>query len=105
MICIIDIKGIGIQNGLLIRNLKTSASNSNIPEKPGVISTRSSNSDLYETMTVSFDVSASYEAFIGLLKSIESSLRILDISSISVSSNETNTYDFKVELKTYWLKQ
>lgn len=101
---IIDIKGIGQQHGLVLRNLKTSASNSVTPGKAGV-AVPTSDSNIYNTMTISFDVTTTYQGFIDLLKSLESSLRILDISRISVTSNDTGLYEYKVELKTYWLKQ
>ncbi len=102
---IIDMKNIGLQQGLILKNIKTSASNSLTPPQgsSNAINTNS-NSDLYNTMTLSFDVTASYESFIQLLKTIESSLRILDVTKINISANDGSIYDYKVELKTYWLK-
>lgn len=111
---IIDVKSIGEQHGLTLRNVKTSAksvateSNKTITNDNGMTSEVSgygSDQSKYETVTLSFEVAASYKSFTELLKSIESSLRVLDISKISITANETNTYDYKVELKTYWLKQ
>jgi Tfp pilus assembly protein PilO len=110
---IIDVKGIGEQHGLTLKNVKTSAKGSQgtVPKETSAelgapeVSSYGSDTSKYETVTLSFEVSASYKSFIELLKSIESSLRVLDISKISVSANETNIYDYKVELKTYWLKQ
>lgn len=113
---IIDVKGIGQQLGLPLRNVKTSATNSSVSSGSGasattvvngkLVSTGSAtDSDSYQTVTLSFEVSASYNQFLELLKAIESSLRILDITKISVTTNDTNIYDYKVEVKTYWLKQ
>lgn len=109
---IIDIKGIGEQHGLKLRNVKTSATNAssaikaiNTDQNGAEVASFGSNDSKYEVVTLSFEVSASYKSFVELLKSIESSLRVLDISKISVSANETNIYDYEVELKTYWLKQ
>lgn len=111
---IIDVKGIGEQHGLTLRNVKTSAKTATqnagksvAPDIPGSpeVSTYGTDPTKYEIVTLSFEVSASYKSFVELLKSIESSLRVLDISKINVSANETNVYDYEVELKTYWLKQ
>lgn len=109
---IIDIKGIGEQHGLTLKNVKTSATNESSVTKAvntdptgAEVASFGSNPSKYEVVTLSFEVSASYKSFTELLKSIESSLRVLDISRINVSANDTNIYDFKVELKTYWLKQ
>src|SRR3989344_737970 len=94
---IIDIKGIGLQHGLVLRNVKTSASNTATPVSGKAPSTPvpSSDSNLYDVITLSFDVSTNYQNFIDLLKSIEASLRIIDISKISITANDTNTYDYK----------
>jgi Tfp pilus assembly protein PilO len=75
------------------------------------------NSD-YGTFNLSFSTSGTYDNFLNFTKDLESNLRIVDISSVSFSSDanaqagtsagtktnspEVYTYNFKV--KTYWLK-
>ena len=69
----------------------------------------------YGIFDLEFSTSGTYDNFINFTKDLESNLRIVDISSISFSSDETDanankktssaetyTYDFKI--KTYWLK-
>lgn len=72
----------------------------------------------YADFNLEFSVKGSYSNFVGFLGSLEKSLRIVDIQSLSFSSadvssqtvNSTSTvtpkdfykYDFKI--KTYWLK-
>ena len=72
----------------------------------------------YGTFNLSFSTSGTYDNFINFTKDLESNLRIVDISSISFSSDtsvqtsstnssnantpEVYNYDFKI--KTYWLK-
>lgn len=60
----------------------------------------------YETVLLSFNITSAYEDFVMLLKDMESSLRIVDITSINFTSeNDFNEiYDYKVSIKTYWLK-
>ena len=76
-----------------------------------------SNQD-YGTFALEFSVSGTYDNFLSFTKDLESNLRIVDISSISFSSDSSSsnssgvtpkagspeiyTYDFKI--KTYWLE-
>jgi len=68
----------------------------------------------YVTFNLEFSTSGTYDNFISFTKDLESNLRIVDISSISFSSDSSigtaikagspdiYSYDFKI--KTYWLK-
>ncbi len=58
----------------------------------------------YEVVTVSFSFVATYENFRKFMEDIESSLRIIDIQSVSFTSSESGLYDFSVSINTYWLK-
>lgn len=59
----------------------------------------------YGTLTLSFSISADYNSFLSFMRDLEKSLRILDITSISFSANNTSpVYDYNVTIKTYWLK-
>lgn len=103
---IIDANGVAARHGLAIKNVKTSATNmanssatpTNTRISPNVPST-------YDTVTLSFNVSTNYQTFIDFLKDLEASLRIMDISKITLSVSDTGIYDYGVEIKTYWLKQ
>jgi Tfp pilus assembly protein PilO len=75
--------------------------------------TNTSTSKDYGTFDLEFSTSGTYDNFINFTKSLESNLRIVDISSVSfssdtaVSTSKTSSpdiyqYDFKI--KTYWLK-
>ena len=58
----------------------------------------------YGTVGLSFSVNSSYDNFQNFLADLEKSLRLVDISDLSVAGNDTGIYDFSVGLKTYWLK-
>ena len=60
----------------------------------------------YNSVNVSFNVTASYENFLIFIKGLERNLRLVDITSISFtpSSDKGDVYNFHVALKTYWLK-
>jgi len=59
----------------------------------------------YETASVSLQINGSYESFYSFLKDAERGLRLLDINSIKFSAGNANTYDFDLDISTYWLKE
>ncbi len=58
----------------------------------------------YGTLSLSFAVNSSYANFLNFLSDLESNLRLVDITNITFSSNDTGFYDFNVTLNTYWLQ-
>jgi hypothetical protein len=110
---IIDANGIGARHGLALKNIKTSATNIISKDDTSTPSNSSLSrrnvepvlSHMYDTVTLSFNVTTDYNTFIDLLKDFESSLRIMDISKITMTAGDTRNYDYGVEIKTYWLKQ
>lgn len=108
---IIDVKDdIAARHGLSLKNIKTSSPAATEAPKvapagaQGTQVGQVSNAGKYGVVTLSFAVTSSYEAFVNFLKDLESSLRILDISKLTLNTNDAGTYDFVVELKTYWVK-
>jgi Tfp pilus assembly protein PilO len=102
---IIDLNNIAYKFGFVLKGIQATASTANTtaqvtPSQPGSIPVPT-----LETVTVTFGVTAPYQQFITFLQELEKSLRILDISSLSVTSSDSGIYDWKVELKTYWLKK
>jgi Tfp pilus assembly protein PilO len=103
---VIDLTNIGTKHGMNLKNVQATPATqvTNVPRaaRPpeGTIPTPT-----LDSVTVSFSVTAPYLEFISFLQDIESNLRIMDISKLSVTATETGQYDFQVELKTYWLRQ
>ena len=113
---IIDTNAVAARHGLIVKNIKTSASGSadnansasKINSAPVALVPAGEIMPIigsYNTMILSFAVSSSYEAFKAFLTDLESSLRIMDISKITLSVSESSAYNYDVEIKTYWLKQ
>jgi Tfp pilus assembly protein PilO len=106
---IIDINGIASRHGFSLQNISTSADSSKT-STPAVstISENSGASDQtpsYGAVTVSFGFTSSYQNFLAFMQDIQSSLRILDISQLSVSPGATpGSYSYSMQLTTYWLK-
>jgi len=58
----------------------------------------------YGTVSLSFVVNSSYANFQNFLTDLEKSLRLVEVTDLTVTGNDTGLYDFSVGLKTYWLK-
>lgn len=95
---IIDIDNIASKYRLKIRNIdiKTGATGefggSDLNKPYGIASLR-------------FSVTAPYDSFKLFLNDLEDSLRLVDITSLSFNSGDKNLNEYKIELKTYWLKE
>ena len=98
---IIDINGVASRHGLAVKNIKTTTQSSTSNNDVGAPQTNQG----YNTVTLNFDVSADYRTFLAFLKDLEASLRILEISKVSLKASDTGVYDYSLELKTFWLKQ
>jgi hypothetical protein len=107
---IIDINNIAQPLGLVLKNLRFTGGDSK-----GGGSTASGSGDSREiaiggdqtvgSVTLSFNVTAQYNVFKEFIKKLESSLRLLDVTIVSMKPlDKTDFYDFSVTLKTYWLR-
>lgn len=58
----------------------------------------------YERVTVSFTFITNYENFASFLADLEKSLRIMDVKRVSFQVGESELYEHRVVVETYWLK-
>ena len=105
---IIDINTIAKKNGLTVKNPsiageagKDQPAGAGTPPITNNVKRSGSDKNL---VVISFSVSASYEILKRFLDDLSRSLRIVDIESVSFSGNDKNLYDYKISLRTYWLK-
>jgi Tfp pilus assembly protein PilO len=103
---IIDVNSIAAHHGFSIQNITTSADSNGTGTGLSENSGSTNNSNLpYGEVTISFSFTASYQNFLAFMQDIQSSLRILDISDLTVNQGTTpGTYTYTMKLTTYWLK-
>ena len=104
----IDLNNVALQHGFSLQGIKAEVpSDASNPSSPASGSSGGSNiaSSTLSTVQVSFSVTAPYEQFISFLQDLEANLRIMDLTQLSMTANDTGTYTFNVQLTTYWLKQ
>lgn len=97
---IIDIDNIASKYGIQVKNTKLS----DINVQSSKTNTLGVSQKKYESVPISFSVNASYETFISFLKDLEQSLRVMDVTGISLTSSTNGVYTYEVTIKTYWLK-
>lgn len=104
---IMDLNGIAEDNGILLKSIKISDSKA---EESSKVTAGGPTTDVvkkldYESESISFDVNTTYEKFVSFLLDLEESLRILDVTNITLKLPKEGTgYDFSVTAVTYWLK-
>ncbi|MEK7106662.1 MAG: hypothetical protein AAB899_00545 [Patescibacteria group bacterium] len=126
---ILDLDRLAGTFGMAVQNVVISRSASESAEKT-VIGSIGSGKQRYDSLTLKFSTRGTYSSFIRFMESLESSLRIVDLVSLSLSSDgqggsaasgasaaggaskEASTrtqtpefsYKYDVTLRTYWLR-
>lgn len=111
---ILEIEKIALPYGMVLADVKYNATTTTAEVVQGGRIAKPAHKD-YGIFDLEFSTSGSYDNFISFTKDLEKNLRIVDISSISFSSDtninsnikttpslEIYKYDFKI--RTYWLK-
>lgn len=96
---IIEIDEIASDNGMTLSDVSFSGNSNNQANQAG-------SAPEYDSIDLSFTVSAPYETFQTFLTDLQRNLRIMDVRNVSFSSNpEADFNDYTVSLRTYWLSQ
>lgn len=96
---IVDVSNLAAHYGSSLKNIGIAVSNIQDP------STIGTDTRPYGTLFMNFGVSMSYDQFKKFMGDLERSLRLIDISAVTFKPSDLSpTYDFSVNLSTYWLK-
>ena len=119
---ILEIEQIALPYGMTLTGVKYNATDTSattntlaapaVVQRSGVAEPVPKNYGIFD---LEFSTSGTYNNFINFIKDLESNLRIVDISSISFSSDTTSSsansktispeiYKYNFHIKTYWLK-
>jgi Tfp pilus assembly protein PilO len=106
---IVDVSNLAQTLNVPLRNLKAELVDSNIKEAAPVGAGTSEENLITDlklsTVRLTFEVTTSYGAFTNFMRSLETSLRIMDITRMNMKASDTGIYEFSVEINTYWLRQ
>lgn len=98
---VLDIDRMAAAYGIKVKNIAVTDNKSSTVDPKKVVL---SDAKLYDSATITFSVSAPYEIFLKFLRDLEDGLRIIDITSLTVTPKDSRVYDYSVTFKTYWLK-
>ena len=115
---VIDLNSIARAHGFSLSGVKATASSGSTvnngatpaaamvgnPATAG-INAASIASPVLDTVSVSFGAIAGYDQFISFLQDIETNLRVMDLTNLSLTSAGNGNYSFGVQYTTYWLRQ
>ncbi len=109
---ILEIEKIAAPYGMTIKDVQYNSPEQNSASVSQRAGGGGVTSGLYGTWNLQFSTQGSYDNFVSFLKDLEDNLRIVDVSSISFTSedipglnpNLPRVYKFDIALSTYWLK-
>ncbi|MEI6305065.1 MAG: hypothetical protein WCP09_03580 [Candidatus Taylorbacteria bacterium] len=116
---VIDLNNVAQQHGFSLKNIRATAASAGSAAKGGsspstltptqqINMNNNSNTNIaapvLDTVSVSFSLSAPYLQFINFMQSLEANLRVMDLTHMTMTANDTGTYDYSVEFRTYWLR-
>ncbi len=58
-----------------------------------------------DVLALSLNISGTYEQFLSFLDALERHLRLIDAVTVSFSAGDTNTYDVKLQVRTYYQRK
>jgi len=95
----LDIDGIASVYNMRIKNISIRQSSLNERQK-----TIGPETSAYESTVLTFSVASTYDNLLLFLKDIERSLRIVDTMQLSFAEPNGDLYEYKISIRTYWLK-
>lgn len=122
---ILDLDSLAGRYGLALQNVDVTSSAAASSKSQTVVGAIGASNQKYESLTLTFGTTATYAQFVQFLTELESSLRIVDLVSLTVAadtgtnavpSNPTAAaskiprtageplYVYNITLRTYWLK-
>lgn len=107
---ILDLDSIARRYSLALQNVDVSAAPAKTQTSQTVSATIGSSNQIYDSLTLTFSTQGTYANFQQFMIDLESSLRIVDLSSLTLARSGATggkgetVYTFNITLRTYWLK-
>jgi Tfp pilus assembly protein PilO len=102
---VLDLDALVRRNGLQIAKVIIGDVSKKTSEGEGAIVEASAAATPLESSTISISVVGTYANIKNFLRSIESSLRAVDIVSLSLPKSDTGVYEATLTLRAYWVEK
>lgn len=99
----IDMNALAVKDGVALKGVAASTISTDVDQNSP--QANSGTGPVLSKIKIGMNVTASYRQLINFLKDIESNLRVMDVSKMTLRSSDTGVYDLNLEVITYWLKQ
>src|SRR3989338_6117243 len=110
---ILDLDSLASHYGLALQNVDVSSSEAVAAKSQTAIGAIGAGNQKYDSLTLKFSTTGTYGNFLQFLADLESSLRIVDLASLSIASAGGESvrttggveplYTYTIALRTYWL--
>ena len=102
---VLDLDSLASKHNIALQNITVTRPNAETSSSETIGPTRQA----YDSVTLKFATSGTYENFKSFLLDLENSLRIVDLIGLTINADtaaagEAQSYRFDVTLRTYWLK-
>ncbi len=117
---ILDLNNLASQYGLPLENVDVSAAGTSSTSGQTPIGAIGASNQRYESLTLKFQTIGTYDNFLQFLTQLQSSLRVLDLVSLTISPDSSSSsggiattqassssaplYTYDITVQTYWLK-
>lgn len=106
---VLDLDNLAGTYGMSLQNVDVSSPDT---QSGSVVSSIESASQAYDSLTIQFSTTGTYEQFTQFLTALESSLQLVDLETLSISSSGTTgangsgdpLYTYSMTVQTYWLR-
>ncbi len=98
---ILDINALAARSGLSISSIDVGA---DTPSAAAAQKGLPIGSGPVGSITILVNATGTYSAFHSFLVGVESSVRLLDVSTLSVKGSDTGVYSYQITLRLYWLR-
>ncbi len=96
---IIEINNVSKKNGM--GDIKNPQINQGSSAKGGA---KGVDSSKYGSLSMSFNVTGTYDQFLTFIQDLETYVRLVDIVGLSFASTKDGRYTYNLTIQTYWLK-
>lgn len=96
---VLDLDGIASRHNVVLKSVRITRQANDVQ-----MTTDQGTTKPYNSVRVAFTVVTTYESFTAFVKDVEQSLRIMDVTGISIRPQLAGKTEFGVTVNTYWLK-
>ena len=106
---VLDLDSLAARHGMALQNVVVSNPASESKKDVGAVAAINTGTRRFDSLTLKFSTRGSYEDFTNFIEDLETSLRIVDLVSLSLTGDgapnaASPTYRYDITIRTYWLK-